>query len=62
MNTLDLETINLELTAIKLKKLIIEKYSGSDETVYKIMVKEARTSIKDCQESLGYFSTRKKRN
>ena len=62
MNLLDLETINLELKAIKMKKQIIEKYAGSDETVYKIMVHEARAGIKDCQESLSYFSNRKKRN
>lgn len=62
MNALDLEVINLELTTIKIQKLIIEKYAGSDETAYKIAIQEARACIKECQESIGYFSNPKKRN
>jgi len=56
MNPLINEIILLELQSIKNKKLLIQKYAGSDDTVSQIIVKDSRSAIKQSQESIQYFS------
>ena len=59
MNPLISEIILLELQSIKNKKLLIQKYAGSDDAVSQIIVKDSRAAIKQSQESIQYFSTLK---
>jgi len=61
MNPLISEIILLELQSIKNKKLLIQKYAGSDDAVSQIIVKDSRAAIKQSQESIQYFSTLKPR-
>lgn len=56
MNPLINKIILLELQSIKNKKLLIQKYAGSDDTVSQIIVKDSRAAIKQSQESIQYFS------
>jgi len=55
MTTLISEIIKLELESIKLKKLLIEKYSGKDDAVSQIIVKDSRSAIIQSQQSIQTF-------
>lgn len=57
MTALALEIVKLEFEALKLKKMLIEKYSGFDDAVSQIIVNESRIAINQIQESIKYFST-----
>lgn len=57
MTALALEIVKLEFEALKLKKMLIEKYSGFDDSVSQIIVNESRIAINQIQESIKYFST-----
>ena len=52
-----LEIIKLELLSIRYKKALIDKYSGFDDAVSKIIVKDSRAAIHQSQDSIQYFST-----
>lgn len=51
------EIIRLEFEALKLKKLLIEKYSGFDDPVSQIITQDSRAAIRQIQKSIKYFST-----
>ena len=52
-----MEIIKLELLSVKYKKALIDKYSGFDDQVSKIIVMDSRAAIRQSQESIKYFST-----
>lgn len=52
-----LEIIKLELLSIKIQKELIDKYSGYDDAVSKIIVRSARGAINQAKESIQFFST-----
>ena len=57
MYNLTLEIIHLVLISIKLKKQLIEKYSGFDDPVSQIIAADARAAIRQNQEEMIVFST-----
>jgi len=59
MNAFYMELIKLCLLGIKLKKQLIIKFAGSDDTVSKIIAQEARFGIIDDQRALQFFLKRK---
>lgn len=52
-----MEIIKLELLSVKYKKALIEKYSGYDDTVSKIIVNDSRAAIRQSQQAIAYLST-----
>jgi hypothetical protein len=56
MDALILEIIEAELLSMKLKKLLIEKYSGYDDAVSQIIAADSRAAIRQIQEEMLIFS------
>jgi len=56
MNDLVMQIIKLELESIKLKRLLIQEYSGEDSAVSQIIVQDSRAAIRQSQESIQFFS------
>jgi hypothetical protein len=56
MYALTLEIIEAVLLSMKLKKLLIEKYSGYDDAVSQIIAADSRAAIRQNQEEILIFS------
>lgn len=50
------QIIALELESLRLKKLLIEKYSKFDDPVSKIITQDSRAAIRQTQDSINFFA------
>jgi len=62
MTDLTLQIINLCIESTRLKKQLIKKYSGSNDAVSRIIVKDSHAAIRQTQEEIKFFVQLEKSN